>query len=105
MTIKDVLVPIIVAAIASTGFWSLIQALVLSRRRNKSNTSKLLMGLAYSAIIERSEKYIARGWVSTDEYHELYHYLYQPYELEGGNGTAKRLMEQVAKLPPESIEK
>ena len=100
MSWYEALVTIIVAVFASTGFWSWVQ----SRGRNKSDDSKLLMGLAYSEIIERSESYLARGWISTDEYHELHHYLYEPYERKGGNGTAKRLVDQVAKLPPEPPE-
>ena len=59
------------------------------------------MGIAYSKIIQQAENYLARGWVSTDEYHELYHYLYEPYENMGGNGTAKRLMDKVKMLPNE----
>ena len=91
----QIIVTIVVAVFGSTGFWSLIQ----NRKKKKSNESKLLMGIAYSMIVQRAETYIARGWVSTDEYHELHHYLYTPYENEGGNGTAQRLMTKVGQLP------
>lgn len=69
-------------------------------KRKKSNETKLLMGIAYTKIIQQCDRYLVRGWISTDEYHELYHYLYQPYEAMGGNGTAKRQMELVKNLPP-----
>lgn len=38
-------------------------------------------------------------WVSQDEYENLYEYLYKPYEKLGGNGSAKRIMTEVNKLP------
>lgn len=91
----EIALTVIGSIFASTGFWSWVQ----SRSRKKSNEGKLLLGIAYSKIIQTAEGYIQRGWIGTDEYHELYHYLYEPYKNMGGNGTAKRLMEQVEKLP------
>ena len=43
--------------------------------------------------------YIERGWITQDEYENLYEYLYKPYEKMGGNGSAKRVMGEVDKLP------
>lgn len=43
--------------------------------------------------------YVERGWISQDEYENLYEYLYKPYEKLGGNGSAKRIMMEVNKLP------
>lgn len=43
--------------------------------------------------------YINRGYITPDEYENLYDYLYKPYEKLGGNGSAKRLMNKVEKLP------
>ena len=34
-----------------------------------------------------------------DEYENLYEYLYKPYSALGGNGSAKKVMEEVNKLP------
>ena len=96
MTWYEVALTVVSSILASNGLWSLIQ----SRSKKKSNETKLLMGIAYSKIIQQAETYIDRGYITTDEYHELYHYLYEPYTAEGGNGTAKRLMEQVSRLPP-----
>ena len=84
------------AILGSNGLWALIAKLTEKR----SATNRLLMGLAYSEIISAAERYIARGYISTDEYHELYHYLYEPYQSKGGNGTAARLMGVVKTLPP-----
>ena len=84
------------AILASNGLWALL-AKILDKHSGKD---RLLMGLAYSEIINRAEQYITRGYISSDEYHELCHYLYEPYKKMGGDGTAQRLMERVEKLPP-----
>lgn len=85
------------AVFGGQGFWTWLS----NRGRKKSNEAKLLMGLAYRAIIDSATMYINQGWISADDYHELYHYLYEPYEGMGGNGTAKRMMMQVSDLPSE----
>lgn len=91
----DIIVTLAVAVFGSTGFWSWVQA----RSKKKSAEARLLMGLAYSEIIRRSEAYIERGYIETDEYNELNRYLYQPYREMGGNGTAEKLINDVQKLP------
>lgn len=83
------------AVFGGQGFWTWLSY----RGRKKSSEARLLMGIGYSKIVQQSEGYIRQGYIPTDEYHELYHYLYEPYKAMGGNGTAERLMEQVKKLP------
>lgn len=90
----EVIVTLIVAIFASNGFW----AWLTSRSARKRNNDKLLLGLAYARIIETCEYHIEKGYISPDDYHELRHYLFEPYETNGGNGTAKRLMAEVDKL-------
>jgi hypothetical protein len=91
----EIALTVLGSILASNGMWGLIAKVA----DKKSDKNKLLMGLAYSEIINRAERYIERGYISSDEYHELDHYLYQPYKKMGGNGTAMRLMEKVEKLP------
>lgn len=93
----DIIVTLVVAVFGSTGFWSWIQ----NRSKKKSAEARLLMGIAYSEIIRRSEHYIHQGYIGTEEYNELNKYLYQPYREMGGDGTAERLMIEVQKLPTE----
>ena len=38
------------------------------------------------------------GYITQDEYENLYEYLYKPYEKLGGNGSAKRIMTEVDQL-------
>ena len=92
-------VTIAVAVFASTGFWSFLWNIVSSRQKAKTADSRLLLGLAYRSICQLCQSYIERGWLSKDEYEDLYKYLYAPYRDAGGDGTCERLMAEVQKLP------
>ncbi len=91
----ELVVTIICAVFASSGFWALMQ----KRGDKKDAKTKMLLGLGHDRIIFLCKFYIEQGWISTDDYENLHDYLYKPYELMGGNGTAKRLMDEVNKLP------
>lgn len=97
--IKDVIVTIVCALIASSGFW----AIMAKRLEKKDNKSKLLIGLGHDRIMSLGMEYIKRGWITTDEYENLNHYLYTPYKEAGGNGSAERIMQEVNKLPIREI--
>ena len=88
-------VTIVCAVIASSGFWAFIQR----KNENKDVKSQMLIGLAHDRIIFLGMKYIERGWISQDEYENLRDYLYKPYEKLGGNGSAQKVMIEVNKLP------
>ena len=91
----QVAVPLIVALLTSSGLWALV-----SKRADKNNAErKMLVGLAHDRIIHLGMVYIERGYVTQDEYENLQVYLYEPYEKVGGNGSARRVMEEVRKLP------
>ena len=96
---KDTIFALICAIFASTGFWTLVNNIWQSHSKKRSQETRLLLGLAYDRIITLSSFYIKKGSISTEEYHDLYHYLYEPYANSGGNGTAKRLIEEVGRLP------
>lgn len=82
------------SVIASSGFWTYMQ----SKDKKKDATTKLLMGLAYDQITTLGVGYIQRGYIERDEYEELNNYFYEPYKALGGNGTAERIMNEVARL-------
>lgn len=91
----QVLTSVLIALISSTGLWSFI-----ANRRNKHDAkTRLLIGLAHDRIIYLGTTYIDRGYITPDEYENLHDYLYAPYAENGGNGSAKRVMEQVKALP------
>ena len=91
----QVAVPLAAAVLTSSGLWA-----VVARRADKGDAErKMLVGLAHDRIIHLGMVYIERGYVTQDEYENLNDYLYAPYEKMGGNGSAKRVMEEVRKLP------
>lgn len=94
-TALELLVSIIVAALGSTGLWSF----VATRKKTETAERKLLVGLAHDRIIYLGMNYIERGHITKDEYENLNDYLFKPYEEAGGNGSAKRVMDEVRKLP------
>lgn len=86
---------IVCSVVASSGFWAYIQ----KKSESKDVRSQMLVGLAHDRITFLGMQYIDRGWITQDEYENLYEYLYKPYEKMGGNGSAKRIMTEVNKLP------
>lgn len=70
------------------------------QRVNKDRPEyKMILGLGHDIIINRGEFYIARGCITKDEYENLNEYLYKPYLEMGGNGTAKKIMAEIDKMP------
>lgn len=96
---QNIIIPLVCAVFASTGFWTLINNIWQAIQKKKSNETKLIMGLAYDRILTLSSYYIGKGSISAEEYHDLDHYLYEPYKAMGGNGTAQKMMQEVGKLP------
>ena len=83
------------AMIASSGFWMW----VIKRTDRNDLRTQLLIGLAHDRIIWLGMAYIERGSITQDEYENLHEYLYAPYTKMGGNGSAKRVVEAIEKLP------
>ena len=95
------LLTILGTILASSGFWAYIQERSIRKAaENKHNNLETLMliGLAHDRIIYLVMAYIERGYITQDEYENLYEYLYKPYEKLGGNGSAKRIMTEVDQL-------
>lgn len=98
----QMLVTIVCAVLASSGFWAFLQKWQERKTaKNKQTTveTQMLIGLAHDRIMYLGMSYIERGYITSDEYENLYEYLYKPYEKMGGNGSAKRVMTEVNKLP------
>lgn len=86
---------VICSVMASSGFWVYIQ----KRHESKDIKTELLIGLAHDRIMFLCSRYIERGYITREEYENLYEYLYKPYEKMGGNGSGKKMMTEVNKLP------
>ena len=106
------IVSVLTAVLASGGLWSFlskkqeIRFEELERKRKEEAEAeekndvktKLLVGLAHDRLIYLTNKYLEEGWISSENYENLT-YMYEPYIQGGGNGTVKRNMEKVEKLP------
>ena len=88
-------ITVFVAVMASSGFW----AYLMKRQDKKSVKTRMLIGLGHDRIMCLGKMYINRGYITPDEYENLHDYLYEPYLSIGGNGSAKRIMQEVEKLP------
>ena len=91
----ETLITVLCAVLASSGFWALMQKLT----DKKDAKTQMLIGLAHDRILFLGMSYVQRGYITKDEYENLYDYLYKPYLKMGGNGSAKRVMGEVDKLP------
>jgi hypothetical protein len=89
-----VILTIVTSILASSGVWAVV-AKVLDGRSAKT---QMLIGLGHDRICFLGLKYIERGYIYTDEYENLHDYLYKPYAMMGGNGSAKLIMDQVSRL-------
>lgn len=92
---QQIIITIFSSVLASSGLWAYIQ----KKAERKDVKTQMLVGLAHDRIIFLGMSYIERGWISQDEYENLAEYLYKPYQAMGGNGSAKRIMMEVDKLP------
>ena len=81
--------------IASSGFWAFVQKC----SEKKDVRTQVLIGLGHDRITALGRFYIQRGYITPDEFENLYDYLYKPYEALGGNGSAKQIMDKVRQLP------
>lgn len=111
--ILHAIISVLTAVFASGGLWSFlskkqeIRFEELERKRKKEAEAevkndvktKLLVGLAHDRLIYLTKKYLEEGWIDSEDYENLT-YMYEPYIQCGGNGTVKRNMEKVEKLPP-----
>lgn len=89
------LLTILCSVLASSGVW----AVVLKFMDRKDVKTQMLIGLGHDRIMYLATTYINRGsWITTEEYENLVDYLYKPYEAMGGNGSAKRLVDEIKKM-------
>lgn len=91
----QMVVTVFCSVLASSGFWAFLE----KRSDKKDLKTQMLIGLGHDRIIYLGMKYIERGFITQDEYENLNEYLYKPYAAMGGNGSAKRIMGEVDKLP------
>ena len=92
--IAQIIIAVLTSVLASSGMW----AYIIRRMDKKDVKTDMLLGLGHDRIVSLGMRYIDRGYITQDEYENLYNYLYQPYLAMHGNGSAKRIMNEVDKL-------
>lgn len=93
------IVSIVGAVFASTGFWTFLTAVMQKRSNKDSAESQMLKGLGHDRICHLGTVYLEQGYITKDDYENLHDYLYLPYKKLGGNGTAEKIMKEVEHLP------
>ena len=96
---KEIIIAIIASVFGSTGFWALVTGIWQAKTKKKSAESRMLRGLAHDRICDLGGKYLKQGFVTRDEFEDLYEYLFVPYKDLGGNGTAEKIVDDVKRLP------
>lgn len=99
----QMIVTVLCSVLASSGLWTFIY-----KRTDKMDAkTELLMGIAHDRIVFLGMTYVSRGWITQDEYENLYTYLYEPYTKVNGRldtGSADRVMKEVERLPIKKVE-
>lgn len=96
----------VVCALLGSGCMGFLQFMI-ARHDEKENEEEdkldgireMLIGLGHDRIIWLGSQYIKKGYITKEEYTNLNDYLYIPYANLGGNGTAKKVMDEVRELP------
>ena len=65
----------------------------------------MLLGLGHDRICKLAQDYIDRGEITRDEYENLVDYLFIPYKLLGGNGTAETMINEINKLKIKEVKR
>lgn len=94
-TVINTIISILVTVLASSGFWAFLQV----KKEKHDGKTQLLLALAHDRIVFLGMSYVERGYISKEEYHNLHDMIYLPYLANGGNGSAKKVMQEVDKLP------
>lgn len=87
-------VSVIIAIFACSGFWQYMQ----NRKDKKDALVELVLSIAQDRITFLGMSYIERGYITQEEHANLLN-MYTPYQAKGGNGSAKKVVDEVNKLP------
>lgn len=92
---------VVLAVIASTGFWEFLKFIFQNVIFKPKATPevRLLRGIGQIEIIFFGTKFLEQGYITTEEYDSLKNEIYAPYLEMGGNGLAKKMMDEIEKLP------
>ncbi len=102
------LITLIVAMFASTGFWAFARTVyehICEKKREAKNKvdpkliddiRNALLGVMHTMIFSLGHEYLAQDEITLEQYDNFF-VLYNPYEKLGGNGTGKRLKDEIVR--------
>lgn len=94
----EALVSIMVALVASQGFWALILYKIQKRDEMKDIRTRADLAILHDLVYKYTRKAINRGYTTFYEFDNTT-MLYDIYSEYGGNGTGEQLYEEFCKLP------
>lgn len=94
MTVSQLILTIVTSILASSGLWAFLG----TRLERNSAERELIIGIAHIELVFFGMQYIERGWITREEY-ETMQDLHRPYVKLGGNGSGKKIMSELEKLP------
>lgn len=95
-------IAVVLAILGSNGLWTVINNILINRKDKKSIDRQAMLALLHDRLYRLCQDYIKQGYVTIDQLDNLM-YLWQPYERLGGNGTGKKLYDQVLELPLKEV--
>lgn len=99
--IKDIALAIFVSAGFWTGLWKIVEVLLVHKLNKPKLTPevRLLRGIGQLEIVFFGLQFKRRGYLTPDEYHTIKVEVFEPYTELGGNGLAKKMMDELEELP------
>ena len=110
-SIFQIIITVVCSVVASSGFWAFLQSrehekdaktdmLISKYKSEKDRLAQEIVGVITGSAMPGGSEHKSTNKESTNpECENLYEYLYKPYKQLGGNGSAKRVMTEVDKLP------
>lgn len=95
-------IAVVLAILGSNGLWTVINNILINRKDKKSVERQAMLALLHDRLYRLCQSYIKQGYVTIDQLDNLM-YLWKPYEGLGGNGTGKKLYDQVLQLPLKEV--
>ena len=92
-------VTVIVAIMASTGFWEFLKNIINHYKKKKMTPQEIaILALLHDRLYEILLEYNKDAEISADDYDNLIH-LYDAYRGLNGNGLIERMFEQLKHKP------
>ena len=95
---NELILPIVVAIFASTGFWSFLSNKIAKKKKKKTPIEKMVLALGRDKLLEANKRYRKKGFIPEDDY-EAYMGLGEAYEAMGGNSLMRKVFEENRQLP------